>query len=164
MQRGTRRYFIKKILRVSGIGILSLLPGSMFNLRSTFAARKSNSLGEDTLDEVLKRVTKSNLYSELNAARISPEEKLAIASVTEISSRDMSNVLKKLRTEGQQLAGGFCGGGCGSSCGLICGISCAEAMNTVGIVDKNGKLKFNIQSLNKTKSLDALERAWKITR
>lgn len=160
MKRNSRRAFFKQAAKGTVIGLLGFIPGSFFNRKTVLAATGFASMGDETLESVLKRVTKDNLYSELNKAGLSPEEKLAVVSVKEVSHSDISKTLDQLRGKGAAMSSGnVCGSGCGGSCGNTCGSSCSPPLDAFSVVDKRGKLNIKINKIDKSRFRSALEKA-----
>lgn len=155
MKNHNRRVFLGQMLKGAAIGMLSLFPGTFFNRGISFAAGQS----EDTLESVLKRVTKNNLYRELNKANLSPEEKFAIAAVKEIPREQLKETIEKMRKGGPVAETGYgCGLDCGSICGHGCGVDCGSVCN-VAVVDQKGSLDIKLNLINKSKFRNTLEKA-----
>lgn len=162
MKKKNRREFLGQIFKGATIGMLSLFPGSLFFGRISIGAVQE----KDTLESVLKRVTKSNLYSELNSAKLIAEEKLAVAMVTEIRRAELNEVIKKIDIdEGRISEGSICGANCGFNCGSACGLGCGDncvSGNAVGVVDQKGELRIKLSTINKPKLVNTLKKALKL--
>lgn len=163
MEKPGRRDFLSHAFKGTIIGLLGFFSGSIFHRKTAFSAAKMMGLDDDSLESVLKRVTKDNLYSELNAADLSPEEKLAIAAVKEVSNRDLSRLLDTWKVEeGESTAmgsGNTCGDGCGGSCGNVCGHGCSPPIDGFAVVDQKGKLNIDMQNLDKSRFKNFLKKA-----
>lgn len=158
MKRRNRREFLGHMIKGGVIGLLGILPGSLFNRELLFASGQSN----DSLESVLKRVTKSNLYRELNAAKLSPEEKVAVAAVTEIPRDKLKETITRVKSGKDSIcaAGGFgCGNGCGGECGCLCGLDCSMPTKIIDIVDQKGSLKIKTNAITQSRLLTTLEKA-----
>jgi hypothetical protein len=162
MKKKNRREFLGQMIKGAAVGMLSLLPGSLFSGRISFGAVQE----KDTLESVLKRVSKRTLYRELNTAKLMPEEKLTIAMVTEIQREDLNEVIADLdidkgRTSEGSVCGVSCGFNCGSACGLGCGDNCVSS-NAFGVVDMKGELRIKLSTINKPRLLSTLKKAQKL--
>lgn len=159
MNRNTRRDVLVQGLRGALVGLLGLLPGSIF------APRSANAVPKESLEDVLKRVTKEDLYQQLNTAELTDAEKLAIATVKEVEKSKVEEVIKIIRSEELAMgSGNVCGSGCGGSCGNTCGNSCAPPKGALSVVDKDGKLKIKLARIDKTRFVAAVEKALKFAK
>lgn len=148
-----RREFLTGMLKGTTVGLLSLVPGSVFNRLATADAEKEK---PDTMKEIIRRATKENLYTELNASTLPDEEKLAIAMIKEVPRSEVKATLQAI--DGGTVAEGFaCGFGCGGGCGFVCGLDCPYALQSaVGVIDRKGALRIRP---NKSRVRDALHKA-----
>ncbi len=158
MKGRNRREFLGHMIKGGLVGLLGILPGSLFNREIAFASAQS----KDSLESVLKRVTKSNLYRELNAAKLSLEEKVVIAAVTEIPRDKLKETITRVQSGKESICanGGFgCGNACGGECGCLCGMDCSMPTKKIDIVDQKGSLKIKTKAVNQSRLLSTLEKA-----
>jgi hypothetical protein len=158
MKKRNRREFLGHMIKGGVVGLLGILPGSLFNREQAFASAQS----KDSLESVLKRVTKSNLYRELNVAKLSQEEKVAIAAVKEIPRDTLKETITRVQSGKESICanGGFgCGNGCGGECGCLCGLDCSMPTKIIDIVDQKGDLKIKTNTIDKSRLLNTLEKA-----
>ena len=164
MENLNRRAFIGRCMKSAAVALLGVLPGTFFSKKKLFAQVESFS-------SVLKRTTKTNVYTTLKASRLTSEEKLAILAVRELPRDQLTRTLSMVDNFGTLARGQ--GQGCGNNCansGQVCGSGCGpdqqdpgpeEQQLAVCVLDKSGKLDINFSSLNKSKFRDWLELAIK---
>lgn len=190
MKTSDRREFLSVMLKGTGIGLLSLLPGTFFHRQSAFAAETAS--GTD-FNSILKSTNTSNYINVLNTTKLSQEEKLAIAAVRELSRSDFDKLVAGIGKGDPAGIGHGCGSGCidpakfsktspaaiGNVCGFGCdatklpttsptaigkgcGNNCNVSANAQGVLDRFGKLNTNLGSLRMSNFLQSMQKAQQI--
>jgi hypothetical protein len=170
MKSENRRQFFKRGLKGLAVAGLALLPGSFFSKSLSFAGdleegatQRAETAKQETLESFVKR-KKKDFYQELNAAKLTPEEKVAAVAVQEVPRAEIQKAIAAMQNPGSisfapSVDTGFiCGSGCGTNCGAFCGARCAVPIGNQAVIDPAGRLNVNIKALNKSNVRIALQR------
>lgn len=169
MSNENRRQFLKNMAKAGCIGLMSLIPGSIFSAKTVIAESKKwdpqirPKPMKSQFETALSKATKSNLKLVLQGTKLSQEEKLAVVALKELNAKELQGVISgKI---GQAANGGdVCGVGCGSDCGGTCGISCSIGRGAEAVINPAGKLGINLRGFNKTKFKQLLLKGQKMQR
>ena len=158
MQGQNRRGFLQWVVG----GLLSLVPASLLGQQVPETAARRAVPIDDDFSRVLRQTKTGNHVEILKAAKLTREEKIAIAAAREMGAKDLQTAAAKIRTgrDSASGGGGYCGGGCDGSGGAMCGLNCAGAIGKAQqVVDPQGLLKLNLRGIDRAAGLRALDRA-----